>query len=228
MLDPHSPVPVGNITITSISLVNANDQPVAGVWAGEQFYVQANFTTQGLPSYASYEISYTVNGLTKETGSLTWGAGSSGAGSWFAYWGPWTAADGPNVVTVTTSYADNSKDFKFNAPSPVHHGPMLGPPPTSPGPTGAPAISFIHVVGPYPYSPTRTSAWDLQNTSPYTISVEYEVQNYKNKIWYRTDHLQMTLGGYSSHSTVGGTWDTIGGDVYTSQVTVQSAAYASV
>jgi hypothetical protein len=133
----HIPIPVQNLpvlSITSASLVNANDQPLTVVTAGEQVYVQANFTTQRLPSSASYHIIYTVNGITKETGSLTWGAGGSGTGSWIAYWGSWTAALGTNQVTVTTSYGDNSKSFSFTAsPGPVANLVLSAPATTNAG-----------------------------------------------------------------------------------------------
>jgi hypothetical protein len=217
ILGPHGPVPTGNISITNVWPVNANDQPLTEVTAGEQFYVQANFTTQGLPSYASYRIIYTVNGVTKETNPLTWGAGSSGTGSWIAYWGPWTAAPGLNMVTVTTSYADNSRILGFYVPPPA---------PTGPGPARPPAISFIS--GPYLESnyPTNQSTWFLQNTGPYTISVTYKVQNYRNKAPYGPVYpISMRLGPHSSAPTVGGEWVTISGEVYTSVVTVLSAAY---
>ena len=70
--------PTGNITITNAFLVNSNGQPLAAVNIGEDVYVQASFTTQDLPSTASYRVSYTVNGLTLDTGYITWGAGSWG------------------------------------------------------------------------------------------------------------------------------------------------------
>ena len=77
----------GNMTITGVSVVGANDQPLPVVYAGEWVYIQATFTTQNLPPNASYRVGYTVNGLTLDTGYLTWGAGSLGTGHWYAYWG---------------------------------------------------------------------------------------------------------------------------------------------
>src|SRR5580704_17812158 len=76
--------PTGNLAITHAFLVNASDQPLTAVSAGEQVYIQADFTTQDLPSNASYRVGYTVNGLTQDTASLTWGAGASGTSSWVA------------------------------------------------------------------------------------------------------------------------------------------------
>jgi hypothetical protein len=120
--------PTGNITITNAFLVDSNDQLLTAVHIGEAVYVQANFTTQDLPSTASYRVGYTVNGLTLDSGSLNWGAGSSETGSWYAYWGSFLATPGTNQVTVTvdpdhsvaeTSYADNTLSFTFEAFSPV-------------------------------------------------------------------------------------------------------------
>src|SRR5262249_16515437 len=67
--------PTGNIAITNALVVDANNKPLSTVHVGESVYVQADFTTQGLPSNASYRVAYTVNGLTQDTGYITWGAG---------------------------------------------------------------------------------------------------------------------------------------------------------
>ncbi len=116
-----------NIDITSVSLVNASDQALSSVTVGQAFYVQCTFTTQGLPSNASYDISYTVNGSTKTTGFVSWGAGNSGTGYWYMYWGTWTAAVGTNQISATvdatdsvaeTTYADNTMNSSFTAIQP--------------------------------------------------------------------------------------------------------------
>ena len=60
----------GNIAITNALLVNTNDQPLTDVNAGEEVYVEADFTTQGLPSDASYRVASTVNGLTIDSGYI--------------------------------------------------------------------------------------------------------------------------------------------------------------
>jgi hypothetical protein len=114
--------PTGDITITNVSVVDGNDQPLSTVNVGQQVYIQAAFTTQGLPSNASYRIAYTVNGLTLETGNLTWGAGASGTGSWYAYWGTFIATPGTNQVSVAvdpSSYGSSSMDTTFDAVSPA-------------------------------------------------------------------------------------------------------------
>ena len=67
----------GNIVVTNASLVSTSDQPLSSVSAGEQVDIQVNFTTQNLPSSASYQIEYDLNGLTFDTGYITYGAGVS-------------------------------------------------------------------------------------------------------------------------------------------------------
>lgn len=120
--------PTGNIAITSISVVDANDHPLSTVNIGQWVYIQATFTTQNLPSNASYRASFMVNGLTLNTSSITWGASSAGMGSWIMYWGSFIATPGTNQVTVTldpdpsvaeTTYADNSMSSTFNAVAPA-------------------------------------------------------------------------------------------------------------
>ena len=81
-----------------------------------------------MPSTASYRVGYTVNGLTLDTGYITWGAGSSGTNYWYAYWGFFLATPGTNQVRVTvdpdhsvaeTSYDDNTLSFTFEPVSPA-------------------------------------------------------------------------------------------------------------
>jgi hypothetical protein len=103
-------------------------------------FIQATFTTQGLPSNASFRVSYTVDGITKETGYLNWGAGGSGTGYWYAYWGAWTATPGLNLVSVTvdpdhsvaeSNFSNNSETVTFtagslNPASPYAYSPASG------------------------------------------------------------------------------------------------------
>jgi hypothetical protein len=119
--------PTGNIVITGVSLVTQSGQPLADVSAGQDVYVQADFTTEGLPSGASYRVAYDVNGLIFHSGYLTDGAGESGTQSWHEGWGYYDASPGVNQVTVTvdpdhsvaeTSYADNTMNSSFTAASP--------------------------------------------------------------------------------------------------------------
>jgi autotransporter-associated beta strand protein len=124
----------GNIAITNALVVDKNNNPLHVVNAGEWVYIQADFTTQGLPSNASYRVSFTVNGLTIYSSYITWGAGNSGTGYWDLYWGTVLATPGTNQVTATvdpdhsvaeTSYADNTTSFTFNAVAPQVPGSNL-------------------------------------------------------------------------------------------------------
>jgi len=114
----------GNIAITSAFLVNSSGATVSSVSPDQPVYVEADFTTQDLPSDASYDIAYTVNGLTIDSKNLTDGAGVTGTTLWHYYSGPFVAASGANEATVTvdakdsvpkTTYADNTFNFTFIA-----------------------------------------------------------------------------------------------------------------
>jgi hypothetical protein len=120
-------VPAGNIAVTGAYLVNASNQPLTTVAVGQPVYVHCDFTASGLPSNASYNISYTVNGVTETSSNVTWGAGSSGTYYCYMYWGAWTAQAGTNSVSVTvdaassvpeSSYSDNSTSFTFTTTLP--------------------------------------------------------------------------------------------------------------
>ncbi len=116
----------GNITITNARVVNSADQPMTTVSAGQEVYIEADFTTLALPSTASYRVSFDVNGVTLDSGYVTWGAGESGAENWYLYWGYFVASPGTNQVTATvdpdqsvpeTTYTDNSMSFTFTGAS---------------------------------------------------------------------------------------------------------------
>jgi hypothetical protein len=122
--------PAGNINITSGLVVDQNDNPLSVVNVGESVYIQANFSTTGLPTNASYGISFTVNGLTQEGSFISSGAGDSGTESWNYYWGFFIATPGTNQVMVTVdpnpsvaaTYSYNTLSFTFNAVSPSVSG----------------------------------------------------------------------------------------------------------
>ena len=114
--------PAGNIVITSSMVVDSSANPLSVVNPGEPVYIRANFTTQGLPSGASYRVSNTVNGFTEFTSFTNAGAGNSGTQSWFFYWGVFIPTAGTNQVKVTvdpdqsvpeSSYTDNTINFTF-------------------------------------------------------------------------------------------------------------------
>jgi subtilase family serine protease len=118
--------PTGGITITDAFVVNASDQPLTVVNAGQRISIQADFTTEDLPAGASYAFDYDVNGLTRQSSYVNLGAGLSGTNSYYDYWGSFVASPGTNQVTVTVApqqtahstsagYNTNTMSFSFNA-----------------------------------------------------------------------------------------------------------------
>jgi hypothetical protein len=105
-----------SITLTNAFLVDYNDHPVTVPDKGEEVFIQANWTTQGLPSDASYRVSFSVDGVTLYSNYVTWGAGVSSSQSWQWYLGGWYASPGTHNVTVTidpTTYGTTSRNFSF-------------------------------------------------------------------------------------------------------------------
>ena len=116
--------PTGNLAIGALSVVDSNENVLTTVNAGQRVDIQADFTALNLPSNASYRVGFTVNGLTLNSGYVTWGAGASGTQNLNIYWGSFLATPGTNQVTVTidpdhsvaeSSYTDNAASFTFNA-----------------------------------------------------------------------------------------------------------------
>src|SRR5262249_52119049 len=90
-----------DITLTNAFLVDSHDHAVAAPDKGEMAFIQANWTTQGLPADASYRISYNVDGVDLYSSTVTFGAGHTQTESWYWYRGGWFAAPGTHNVTVT-------------------------------------------------------------------------------------------------------------------------------
>ncbi len=113
----------GNIVLVDAFAVGANGNTLTTASAGTDVYVEATFTTEGLPSDASYRVGYTVNGLTIDSPYVVYGAGGTETQSFTLSGGPFLASPGTNQVTVTvdpdesvpeTSYADNTSSFSFS------------------------------------------------------------------------------------------------------------------
>jgi len=105
-----------DITLTNAFLVDSHDHAVAAPDKGEMVFIQANWTTQGLPADASYRISYNVDGVDLYSSTVTFGAGHTQTESWYWYRGGWFAAPGTHNVTVTidpTTYGTTSRNFSF-------------------------------------------------------------------------------------------------------------------
>ena len=116
----------GNIVATSASLVSTTDQPLSSVSAGEHVDVELEYTTEGLPSNASYNFAFTVNGFTLDSPYFSNGAGGSGTQNWNYHYGYFVASAGTNQVTAVvdpnesvpeSSYSDNSQSFSVTASS---------------------------------------------------------------------------------------------------------------
>jgi hypothetical protein len=114
--------PTGNIVLNNALLVNTHDTAMPIPDTGEQVFVEADWSTVGLPSNASYRVSYSIDGVTLSTNYFGYGGGGSGTQFWYWYLGGWFAAPGTHTVTVTvdpdqsvaeTSYADNTRTFTF-------------------------------------------------------------------------------------------------------------------
>src|SRR5437879_6182665 len=75
--------PDANLALTNAVLVDANNVALtAPPSGGEEVFIRAEFTTEDLPSDAAYRISVSVDGDTRTTDYINWGAGDAGAGSW--------------------------------------------------------------------------------------------------------------------------------------------------
>jgi murein DD-endopeptidase MepM/ murein hydrolase activator NlpD len=105
------------ITLTNAFLVDVNDVALsAPPDKGESVSVEADWTTQGLPSNASYRVLVSVDGITLNSDPLSWGAGVAQSQSWSWFVGSWFAAPGTHNVSVTidpTTYGSTSKSFNF-------------------------------------------------------------------------------------------------------------------
>jgi len=113
----------GNINLTNAFLVNANNPALtAPLDIGEEVFINATWTTQGLPSNASYRVSCTVDGVTLYSNYGTWGAGGAESRPWSLSLGGWFASPGTHSATVTvdpdhsvpgTTYTNDPYPFTF-------------------------------------------------------------------------------------------------------------------
>jgi ELWxxDGT repeat protein len=104
-----------SITITNAFVVNSHLQAMTPD-IGEEVFIHAYYSTQGLPTNASYRISYTIDGVTLYSKSLSYGAGASGTPNFDWVVGGWFASPGVHNVTVSVApvtYLTTSKSFSF-------------------------------------------------------------------------------------------------------------------
>lgn len=109
----------GNLKITDAFISDSSGNKLSPPPVGALVYVTAKFDTSSLAANAQYAIKYTLDGVSKSTALLNWGAGSASK-SWTATWGDWLMKPGPHSVTVQldstakvaeSSEADNVKTF---------------------------------------------------------------------------------------------------------------------
>ncbi len=161
----------GNIAVTNAFIVNSSDQPLSSVSPGQQVDIQVDFTTQNLPSNASYRIEFDLNGLSFDTSYFTTGAGDSGLNSWYEYDGPVILTPGVNAVSVDvdpdesvpeTTYADNSMSFTVDAA-----GPAVGLSPTRPLRFAPPmeSAAFLTLGRRLPTVPGKRSPSSIRSTT---------------------------------------------------------------
>ncbi len=118
----------GNIAVTNAFLVDANEQSLTALTAGEDVRVQVDFTTEDLPANASYRIAYTLNGVTRDSEYVTFGAGRPGISSWHDFSPGFIASPAANQVSViidpdnsvpNTNQADAATSFSATAALPA-------------------------------------------------------------------------------------------------------------
>ncbi len=109
--------PVQNgIRLYGAKLVTSQDQTQAHIDKGEEIFIEADWTTQNVPAGTNYRIAYSVNGVTLETSTLSYGSGTSGTGYWYWYLGGWFASPGKHTVKVSidpTTASTTSETFSF-------------------------------------------------------------------------------------------------------------------
>jgi hypothetical protein len=128
--------PTGNLAITQLYVTDAHGNQLSTVNTGESVYILAAYTISNLPASASYRFSLMANGLTRDTGYTTYGAGYVGSFTAAEILGPVVATPGTNQVTATvdpdqsvpeTTYADNSMSTTFSAVAPAVGGYSITP-----------------------------------------------------------------------------------------------------
>jgi murein DD-endopeptidase MepM/ murein hydrolase activator NlpD len=105
-----------SISLNRALLVDSQDHAMPIPDKGEEVFVEADWSTQDLPSNASYRISYTIDGVTLYTNYFSYGAGDSGTEYFYWIVGGWFAAPGGHQVTVAidpTSFGARSLSFGF-------------------------------------------------------------------------------------------------------------------
>jgi murein DD-endopeptidase MepM/ murein hydrolase activator NlpD len=109
-----------NLTLTGVHLVDANDNPIDAPAVGEQVFLQADWTASGLSPNDQYTVSFSVDGVELDSGTIT---GEDGDNlSYYWHLGGWYASPGNHSVEVTvdntnavaeSDESDNTIDTSF-------------------------------------------------------------------------------------------------------------------
>lgn len=95
-----------NLKITDMYLTDAYGNRIVQPWAGLSVYVQVEFQTINISAGASYQISLTLNGVTRSY-RVNWGQGMTGIGSWTFRLGSWRLLPALNTISARLDSANN-------------------------------------------------------------------------------------------------------------------------
>jgi murein DD-endopeptidase MepM/ murein hydrolase activator NlpD len=88
-----------SIVLTATHLVDSSDHPITAPVTGEEVFLEADWTTNGLAPSDSYVVGFTVDGVTLSSTAI---AGQSGNGlTYYWYLGGWYASAGSHSVSIT-------------------------------------------------------------------------------------------------------------------------------
>ncbi|MFO0869190.1 MAG: Calx-beta domain-containing protein [Pirellulales bacterium] len=120
-LEPRIPL-AGNLNLTSATLSDAFGNALTAPMLGEQVFLRATWTTQGLAAADTYRLDFKLDGVALTPGNITLGAGVAGTSTWTQTWGGWYATTGAHAAevrldagaTVTeTDETDNLRTLNF-------------------------------------------------------------------------------------------------------------------
>ena len=115
-----------NITLTGAHLIDSSDRPITAPVTGEEVFLEADWTTSGLSPSDQYLVSFTVDGVTLSSTTLTGQAGTGLSYDW--YLGGWYASPGSHDVNVVVDpthavteadESNNSTSFTFSPVEPT-------------------------------------------------------------------------------------------------------------
>ncbi len=118
-----------NLHITNLVLVDGNDTPIASVPLGEQVFLRADWTFDGMNGGEQYVVRFKFDGVNFDTDPIV---SPPGAGVLSTLWPTWFASPGSHAVGATidgkNSVAENNEGDN-SAGSSISPGPITGPSP---------------------------------------------------------------------------------------------------